>query len=190
MISSTLHSVYQFILMRTQFVNDFLSQSKAGDDIQTPEGPKAYDEEQYFHLVTKRDFVIDEHTQLWTYPPVQISGNEFLHASVDDLVHWIDRIIRGAPGWWREKAFVVLDKRSMEDKTALLVNSWEDFSTETVRCRFDTILEAARNHSENLKPDVFAMLDAQDENGVDTIYKNREELFKALKTSTARPPGM
>ncbi len=78
----------------------------------------------------------------------------------------------------------------MEDKTALLVNSWEDFSTETVRCRFDTILEAARNHSENLKPDVFAMLDAQDENGVDTIYKNREELFKALETSTARPPGM
>jgi len=37
---------------------------------------------------------------------------------------------------------------------------------------------------------VFAMLDAQDENGVDTIYKNREELFKALETSTARPPGM
>lgn len=78
----------------------------------------------------------------------------------------------------------------MEDKTALVVNSWEDFSTETVRCRFETVLEAARNHSENLQPDIFAMQDAQDENGVDTIYKSPKELFKALETSTSRPPGM
>lgn len=77
----------------------------------------------------------------------------------------------------------------MEDKIALLVNSWEEFSTETVRCRFDTVLEAARNHSENVKPDIFAMLGAQDENRIDTIYKSREEIFKALETSTARPPG-
>ncbi len=88
-------------------------------------------------------------------------------------MHWIDRIIRGAPGWWREKAFVVLDKRSLENNTALLVNSWEDFSTESVRCCCETVLEAASNHSENLKPDIFAMVDGQDENGVDTCYKRR-----------------
>ena len=137
-------------------------------------GTKPEDPEQSFHLAMKRDLIIDELTPIWTRPPVQFSSfdNEFVGASLKDLARWVNRVTQEniAPIWWRHKAFVVLDKRSLEDDTALLVNVFQDFKVRTVRCRSSTVINAACNHSEAQMPDIYAMQDCQDERGVDSIY--------------------
>ena len=67
---------------------------------------------------------------------------------------------------------MVLDERSKEDRaTALLVNICvDDGQTPSVRVKFETVLEVARNHSEGLKPDIWGMKEAVDEKGVDVLY--------------------
>ncbi|MCJ1485746.1 hypothetical protein MMC06_005921, partial [Schaereria dolodes] len=151
----------------------FIRTSKPGPDRQTPNGLVPYDEEQAFLLVTTRSFTIDNDAPpIWTRPPVEIKDNEFLNASVDSLCDWVrDTVTPSAPGWWRGGAFVVLDERSKEDRaTALLVNICvDDGQTPSVRVKFETVLEVARNHSEGLKPDIWGMKEAVDEKGVDVL---------------------
>lgn len=150
-------------------------------------GTTPEDSEQSFHLATKRGLTIDEHTPLWTRPPAEISDNEneFLGASMDDLSRWVNDVTSRsvAPIWWRHKAFVVLDKRSMEDNTAVLVNVFQE-RTRTIRVPASTVINAACNHSEGLEPDIYAMQDCQDEQGVDQIYRP-EGLAQTAVTETA-----
>ncbi|KAL8819713.1 MAG: hypothetical protein Q9191_007672, partial [Dirinaria sp. TL-2023a] len=127
-----------------------------------------------FLLATRRDLIIDELTPLWTRPPFRFSSFDkvFLGASVEDLVRWINRVTQDgiAPICSRHKAFVILDKRSMQDDKVLLVNVFQDFKVRSVRCWTSTVINTARNHSESQMPDIYAMQDSQDKSGIDSIY--------------------
>ena len=148
-------------------------------------GTKPEDPEQSFYLATKRNLTIDEYTPLWTRPPVDITENEFLGASMEDLARWIARVTSDsvAPIWWRHRSFVVLDKRSMEDNTAVLVNVFQNWKTRTVRCLCSTVVNAACNHSEGLEPDIHTMQECQDERGVDRIYTSKSGTLLTFDTT-------